>query len=139
MPWYLLAALPTLLLAPCPCRYRDISSGSSLDLGVTDLEDAHDWQLERLAGELEHVYPLGHHDRTACCDVDDAELDALHARRTRANDRGEAIGNVRLAGDGLKRDVVVDGRWKAVQPTSRPFTVSLTSMLPRVALEYGHT
>jgi hypothetical protein len=27
----------------------------------------------------------------------------------------------------------------AVQPMSRPFTVSLTSMLPRVALEYGHT
>ena len=27
----------------------------------------------------------------------------------------------------------------AVQPMSRPFTVSLTSMLPLVALEYGHT
>ena len=27
----------------------------------------------------------------------------------------------------------------ALQPMSRPFTVSLTSMLPRVALEYGHT
>jgi hypothetical protein len=30
-------------------------------------------------------------------------------RRTGANDRGEIIGNVRPAGDGLKRDVVVNG------------------------------
>jgi hypothetical protein len=26
-----------------------------------------------------------------------------------------------------------------VQPMARPFTVSVTSTLPRVALEYGHT
>ena len=32
MPWYLLAALPTLLLAPCPCRYRDISNDPALIL-----------------------------------------------------------------------------------------------------------
>jgi hypothetical protein len=28
---------------------------------------------------------------------------------------------------------------RATQPMGRPFTVSVTSMLPRVALEYGHT
>ena len=28
---------------------------------------------------------------------------------------------------------------RPVQPMSRPLTVSVTSMLPRVALEYGHT
>src|SRR6185312_11761953 len=47
------------------------------DLAVTDLEGSHDRQLERLPRELEDVDPLGHHDRTICCNVDDAKLDAL--------------------------------------------------------------
>ena len=41
------------------------------------------------------------------------------------------------SGDKLRAERA--GRSRAVQPISRPFAVSLTSMLPRVALEYGHT
>src|SRR6266851_1107261 len=62
-----------------------------LDLAVTDLEGPHDRQLERLVRELEAVHPLGHHDRTIGCDVDDAERDALDAWRTRADERGDVV------------------------------------------------
>jgi hypothetical protein len=58
---------------------------------------AHDRQLKRLAGKAEDVHPLGHHDRTIGCDVDDAELDALDAWRARAD--GEVVGDGLPAGD----------------------------------------
>src|SRR5438132_10020968 len=80
-----------------------------LDLAVTDLEGPHDRQLERLVRELEDVYPLGHHDRTIGCDVDDAELDALDAWRARADERGDVVRDGLPAGDRRQRDIVVDG------------------------------
>src|SRR6266699_3128323 len=79
------------------------------DLAVTDLEGPHDRQLERLAGELEGVHPLGHHDRTACCDVDDAEVESLDAWRARADKRREVVRDRRPAADRRQRDIVVDG------------------------------
>src|SRR5689334_6549434 len=63
------------------------------DLAVADLEGPHDWHLERLAGELEDVHPLRHHHRTIGCDVDDTEVEALDARRARADERGEVVGD----------------------------------------------
>src|SRR4029453_11876954 len=59
------------------------------DLAGSDLEGPHDRQLERFVRELEDVHPLGHHDRTIGCDVDDTELDALDAWRARADERGD--------------------------------------------------
>src|SRR5882757_10935924 len=64
-----------------------------VDLAVADLEGPHDRQLKRLVGKGEDVHPLGHHDRTIGCDVDDAELDALDAWRARADERGEVLGD----------------------------------------------
>src|ERR1700752_2001725 len=81
----------------------------SVDLAVTDLEGPHDRQLERLVSELEDVHPLGHHDRTIGCDVDDAELDALDAWRARADERGDVVRDGLPAGDRRQRDIVVDG------------------------------
>src|SRR6267154_2718222 len=78
------------------------------DLAVTDLEGPHDRQLERLVRELEDVHPLGHHDRTIGCDVDDAELDALDAWRARADERGDVVRDGLPAGDRRQRDIVVD-------------------------------
>src|SRR5256714_695548 len=80
-----------------------------LDLAVSDLEGPHDRQLERLVRELEDVHPLGHHDRTIGCDVDDAELDALDAWRARADERGDVVRDGLPAGDRRQRDIVVDG------------------------------
>src|SRR6476660_6110599 len=80
-----------------------------VDLAVTDFEGPHDLQLERLAREPEDVHPLGHHDRTIGCDVDDAELDALDARRARADERGNRHRDGLPAGDRRQRDIVVDG------------------------------
>src|SRR3984893_6059927 len=80
-----------------------------VDLAVTDLEGPHDRQLERLVREPEDVHPLGHHDRTIGCDVDDAELDALDAWRARADERGDRVGDGLPAGDRCQWDVVVDG------------------------------
>src|SRR6476619_4085002 len=74
-----------------------------------DLEGPHDLQLERLAREPEDVHPLGHHDRTIGCDVDDAELDALDAWRARADERGDRARDGLPAGDRRQRDIVVDG------------------------------
>src|SRR5439155_19942359 len=82
----------------------------SIDLAVTDLERPHDLQLERLAREPEDVHPLGHHDRTIGCDVDDAELDALDAWGARADERGDRVRDNLPAGDGRQRDIVVGGR-----------------------------
>src|SRR6266704_2012653 len=79
------------------------------DLAVPDLEGPHDLQLERLARELEDVHPLGHHDRTACCDVDEAEVEALDAWRARADERRDVVRDGRPAGDRRERDIVVDG------------------------------
>src|SRR6267142_2928636 len=53
------------------------------DLAVPDLEGPHHGQLERLVGELEDIDPLGHHDRTICCNVDNAEVDALDRHNPR--------------------------------------------------------
>src|SRR5258708_37305542 len=78
-------------------------------LAVTDLEGPHDLQLERLAREPEDVHPLGHHDRTIGCDVDDAEVDALDAWRARADERGDRVRDGLPAGDRRQRDIVVDG------------------------------
>src|SRR5262249_6493514 len=80
-----------------------------VDFLVSDFEGTHDRQFERLVGELEDVDPLGHHDWTIRGDVDDAELDAFYAWRTWTNERGDRVGDLRLALDGLQRDVVVDG------------------------------
>src|SRR5258708_1708241 len=80
-----------------------------LDLAVTDLEGPHDRQLERLVRELEAVHPLGHHDRTIGCDVDDAERDALDAWGTRADERGDVVRDGLPADDRRQRDIVVDG------------------------------
>src|SRR3954468_1295079 len=80
-----------------------------LDLAVTHLERPHHRQLERLVGELEDVHPLGHHDRTIGCDVDDAELDALDAWRARADEGSDVVRDGLPAGDRRQRDIVVDG------------------------------
>jgi pimeloyl-ACP methyl ester carboxylesterase len=79
------------------------------DLAAADLKGAHDRQLERLGGELEDVDPLRHHDRTIGRDVDDAEVDALDARRAGAQDRSDRVGDVLPACDRRQRDVVVNG------------------------------
>src|SRR5246500_3595347 len=68
------------------------------DSAVADLEGPHDLQLERLPRELEDVHPLGHHDRTIGCDVDDAEVDTLDAWRARPDERGDRFS------DGLPAD-----------------------------------
>src|SRR5258708_12152482 len=78
-------------------------------LAVTDLEGPHDLQLERLAREPEDVHPLGHHDRTIGCDVDDAEVDTLDAWRARPDERGDRLSDGLPASDRRQRDVVVDG------------------------------
>src|SRR4029077_19153234 len=79
-----------------------------VDLAITDLEDAHDLQLERLVGDLEYVHPLGHHDRTLGHDVDEAQREALDAWRARADERGDVVRDGLPAGDRRKRDVVID-------------------------------
>src|SRR6266699_3511858 len=79
------------------------------DLAVTDLEGPHDRQFERLVRELEDVHPLGHHDRTIGCDVDDAELNTLDAWRARADERGDRARDRLPAGDRRQGDIVVDG------------------------------
>src|SRR5882757_338756 len=80
-----------------------------VDFAVADLEGPHDGQLERLVREPEDVHPLGQHDWTIDRNVDDAELDALDAWRTRANEGRDRVGDVLSAGDRCQRDVVVDG------------------------------
>src|SRR6266446_144453 len=80
-----------------------------VDLAVTDLEGPHDLQLERLAREPEDVHPLGHHDRTIGCDVDDAEVDTLDAWRARPDERGDRLGDGLPASDRRQRDVMVNG------------------------------
>src|SRR5260221_1647692 len=65
-----------------------------VDLAAADLEGAHDRQLERPVGEFEDVHPLRQHDRAIGCDVDDAEIDALDAWRSRPQDRSDRVADV---------------------------------------------
>jgi len=81
----------------CDGERRIVPPG--VDLAVGDLEGPHDLQLERLVREPEDVHPLGHHDRTIGRDVDDAELDALDARRARADERVDRVGDGLPASD----------------------------------------
>src|SRR5882672_3967466 len=84
------------------------------DLAVPDLEGPHNLQLERLIRELEHVHPLGHHDRTICCNVDNAEVDALDRHNPRRSGSARTDERADILPDGLsadhrrKRDIVVD-------------------------------
>src|SRR5690348_14122957 len=73
-------------------------------LAVTDLEGPHDLQLERLAREPEDVHPLGHHDRTVGCDVDDAEVDTFDPWRARPDERGDCLRDGLPANDRRQRD-----------------------------------
>jgi|SRR5580658_5658287 hypothetical protein len=94
----------------------------------------HDRELEgpRLRGFSRLVSSVGYLAGPAVVGEGLADLPANpHVRVVVAGlqglDHGRDPGRGRAVGDG------------AVQPMSRPFTVSLTSMLPRVAFEYGHT
>ena len=80
-----------------------------VDLAVSDLEDAHDRQLERLAWNLEHVHSLGHHNWTLGHDIDEMQRKALDARRPRADEGGKVVRDSLPARDRLQRDVVIDG------------------------------
>src|SRR4029077_15255083 len=88
---------------------RVVIVAPGVDLAVVDLEGPHDLQVESAAGKREDVDPLGHHDRTAGGDVDDAELNALDAGGGRTAQRRVVVGNVPPAGDRLEWNVVVHG------------------------------
>src|SRR6266566_5137952 len=102
------ARSPALSHPACELVHVEIVTPGA-DLAFTDLECPHDRQFKRLRRQLEDVHPLGHHDRTIGCDVDDAELDALDAWRARADERCEVVGDGLPAGDRRQGDVVVDG------------------------------
>src|SRR6266571_4119075 len=102
------ARSPALSHPACELVHVEIVTPGA-DLAFIDLECPHDRQFKRLRRQLEDVHPLGHHDRTACCDVDEAEVEALDTWRARADERREVVRDGRPAGDRRQRDIVVDG------------------------------
>jgi hypothetical protein len=86
-------------------RIKVVAPG--VDHAAADLEGPHDGQLERPVRKLEDVNPLGHHDGTIGCDMDQSELNCLDAWRSRADERGDVVGDGVPTGDGRERDVLV--------------------------------
>jgi hypothetical protein len=94
--------------------------------------------VSRLGAEDQVCFTAAEDSTPVAIDVDGISVGVLgRADRLTATVRPEAGQVVREL---LPPEAAVRSPLRsAIQPMSWPFTVSVTSMLPRVALEYGHT